>query len=76
MVVRQWLFWLENLLPTELPGARIFSFGHDSRWSGAENPLTEDVSDHGEALVLALTNKRQLTNVSKAAESQVHMIAC
>ncbi|KAF6801112.1 eukaryotic translation initiation factor 3 [Colletotrichum sojae] len=59
------VFWLQDLLPAEMPVARIFSFRHDSRWEGSETPLTEDISEHGEALIQALTNKQQLTDSMK-----------
>lgn len=55
-------FWLEDLLPFEFPKARVFSFGHDSRTRGGDNPLTQDISDHGKDLVRVLSEERHLSN--------------
>lgn len=55
------VFWLRDLLPLELPRARIFSFGHNSRTRGSSTPLTQDISHHGKDLVSSLSNERYLT---------------
>ncbi|KAK1753768.1 hypothetical protein QBC47DRAFT_47883 [Echria macrotheca] len=59
------VFWLQDLLPTDFPRARIFSFGHDSRTRGAPKPLTLDISDHGKDLVTSLANERYLSNTEE-----------
>lgn len=58
------VFWLQDLLPSKLPNARIYSYSHDSRTRGSDVPLTLDISDHGSALVSDLTVERILTAVS------------
>ncbi|OHF04062.1 hypothetical protein CORC01_00401, partial [Colletotrichum orchidophilum] len=55
------VFWLQDLLPTRVPKARIYSYSHDSRTRGGDVPFTLDISDHGNALVSDLTIERGLT---------------
>ncbi|KAF5588729.1 Pfs domain protein [Fusarium subglutinans] len=59
------VFWLQDLLPSEIPCARIFSYSHDSRTRGSETPLDWDVSDHAKALLTALSTERRLTQTER-----------
>ncbi|WJG37392.1 uncharacterized protein FOBCDRAFT_149100, partial [Fusarium oxysporum Fo47] len=59
-------FWLRDLLPSIIPGARIYSFGHNSKTRGSTVPLAYDIPDHGKELVSALSIERQLENTTKA----------
>jgi ankyrin repeat domain-containing protein 50 len=51
------IFWLSHLLPYDLPGARIFTFGYPSRRSS--NRLVAGVDDFARSLLQAL---RQLSD--------------
>lgn len=57
------IFWPQDLLPQLVPAARIYSFAHDSRTRGSNEPLTLDISDHGRDLVAELAMARQLSKV-------------
>lgn len=59
-------FWLRDLLPSIIPGARIYAFGHNSKTRGSTVPLAYDIPDHGKELVSALSIERQLENVSSS----------
>lgn len=59
------IFWLQDLLPRELPRARILSFGYDSRTTGGHKPLTLDIIDHGKDLLSDLGLHRRLTQSEK-----------
>ncbi|KAK4225755.1 protein SERAC1 [Podospora fimiseda] len=59
------VFWLQDLLPDDLPTARIFSFGHDSRSRGTDKPLTFDISEIGKDLVADLVFRRQATETDE-----------
>lgn len=56
-------FWLKDLLPPDLPHARIFSYSYDSRTRSLGPPLTLDISDYAKDLILDLELERALTNV-------------
>ncbi|CAF3451038.1 unnamed protein product [Fusarium graminearum] len=58
-------FWLQDLLPVEIPCARIFSYSHDSRTRGSETPLDWDISDHATALLTTLSTERRLTQTER-----------
>ncbi|UZP35142.1 hypothetical protein NXS19_002958 [Fusarium pseudograminearum] len=59
------VFWLQDLLPVEIPCARIFSYSHDSRTRGSETPLDWDISDHATALLTTLSTERRLTQTER-----------
>ncbi|KAF5632700.1 eukaryotic translation initiation factor 3 [Fusarium sp. NRRL 52700] len=59
------VFWLQDLLPSKIPCARIFSYSHDSRTRGSETPIDWDVSDHAKALLTALSTERRLTQTER-----------
>ena len=46
------IFWLSHLLPRDLPGARIFTFGYPSQWSSSYS--VAGVKDYARSLLQAL----------------------
>lgn len=52
--------WIESegMLPSELPKARIMTFGYDSLWAGS-NPIKTDVRDIAESFLKALIAERE-----------------
>jgi hypothetical protein len=57
------VFWLKDLLPHDVPNARIFSYGYDSR-TWASSPVSQQyLWDHGMSLVADLTFHRESTKV-------------
>ncbi|KAH7007923.1 uncharacterized protein B0I36DRAFT_202569, partial [Microdochium trichocladiopsis] len=49
--------WLKDILPSYVPGARVFTFGYASRT--VRNPLIATVPDFARALLDSLRNLRQ-----------------
>ncbi len=49
--------WLRDLLPKDIPGARIFTFGYDSKVMFSKSKATTE--DHAQSLLLALQAKRK-----------------
>jgi hypothetical protein len=56
--------WLRDLLPEDLPHARILCWGYDANTHAAEGVSWKYLYDHAIALVSDLCRKRQMTNVS------------
>ncbi|CAD6581928.1 MAG: hypothetical protein ASARMPRED_000737 [Alectoria sarmentosa] len=56
------VFWLQDLLPKALPGARIFTYGYDSRlfWS----PSTGDIDTYAKVLLDCLNLERPQSSAS------------
>ncbi len=55
------VFWLQDLLPKALPGARIFTYAYDSRTFFS--PSTGDIGTYGKGLLDYLNLERQSTAV-------------
>ncbi|KAF5718866.1 eukaryotic translation initiation factor 3 subunit [Fusarium mundagurra] len=59
------VFWLQDLLPSTFPCARVYSFSHDSRTRWSDKPLTFDITDHASELIAELVEARLSTNTEK-----------
>jgi hypothetical protein len=60
--------WLRDLLPTDLPHARIFCWGYDANTHG-DRVSCQYLYDHARSLVADLCLERRLTNVGFNANS-------
>jgi hypothetical protein len=49
---KQDVFWLSQLLPRDLPGARVFSFGYASEWAFSKS--VAGIRDYARQLLQAL----------------------
>jgi hypothetical protein len=54
--------WLRDLLPSEIPNARIFCWGYDANTYG-NRVSCQYLYDHAKSLVSDLCLKRKLTNL-------------
>jgi hypothetical protein len=54
--------WLDDLLPEQLPNARIMSFGYNSRVYG--DATSARIKDHAKGLLNAFDNLRRDKSVS------------
>lgn len=59
------VLWLRDLLPAEIPRARILTYGYDSRTHGTweEDISRQTLNGHGIKLLQALSLKREKTKV-------------
>jgi hypothetical protein len=55
-------FWLRDLLPDKLPGARVMTFGYNADL--AMNYSTLGIRDHATVLLSSLRDKREEPEVS------------
>jgi hypothetical protein len=55
--------WLRDFLPTDIPKARIISWGYDARTHSLSHISGKYIYDHGKALISDLCRKRALTKV-------------
>ena len=55
--------WLRDLLPHDLPGARILSWGYDANTHSGSRVSCQYLYDHAQALVSKLCLERELTEV-------------
>ncbi|RFN43712.1 tetratricopeptide-like helical domain, partial [Fusarium flagelliforme] len=59
------IHWLRNLLPNDVPRARILSWGYDANTHAASGTSSLLLYDHARTLVSDLTRKRMLTKCSQ-----------
>ncbi|KAI1484454.1 hypothetical protein F5X96DRAFT_664167 [Biscogniauxia mediterranea] len=57
--------WLRDLLPTDLPNARIMCWGYDANTHSTFRTSRLYIHDYGESLLSELNRKRKLTNTSR-----------
>ncbi len=57
------VMWLRELLPTEIPHARILTYGYDSRTYSSEQLTRQTLYGHSMSLVSALSLYRRKTKV-------------
>jgi hypothetical protein len=50
--------WLKDLLPQDLPNARILTYGYDTETSSLTQASTQNIFRHAEAIVADLTRHR------------------
>jgi hypothetical protein len=55
--------WLRDLLPGDIPQARILCWGYDANTHAADRVSWQYLYDHSTSLVSDLCRKRQITNV-------------
>jgi hypothetical protein len=55
--------WLRDLLPEDLPQARILCWGYDANTHAADRVSSQYLYNHARTLVSDLCRKRKLTNV-------------
>ena len=55
--------WLRDLLPEDLPHARILCWGYDVKTHATDRVSWQYLYDHARTLVSDLCRKRKLTNV-------------
>ncbi|RGP79315.1 tetratricopeptide-like helical domain [Fusarium longipes] len=56
------VYWLRDFLPTDVPNARIFSWGYDANTHAVSGTSSMFLYDHARSLVADLTRRRKLTN--------------
>ncbi|KFZ13482.1 hypothetical protein V501_03683 [Pseudogymnoascus sp. VKM F-4519 (FW-2642)] len=60
------VLWLRDLLPTDLPNARIFSWGYNADVFGGTHGIDQQhIYDHGRTLISDLCLKRRLTKTQR-----------
>ncbi|CAM1508710.1 Fc.00g055580.m01.CDS01 [Cosmosporella sp. VM-42] len=59
------IYWLRDLLPDDVPRARILSWGFDANTHAASGTSGLFLYDHAQTLVSELSRKRKLTNSSQ-----------
>jgi len=64
--------WLQDLLPTDIPQARIFSWGYEAITHSTSSIKTQTIYDHARNLVSDLCRERGLTEVPQAYLGTVH----
>lgn len=55
--------WLRDLLPKDIPNARIFSWGYDANTHSTSPISAQYLYDHATTLISDLCLKRRMTNV-------------
>jgi alpha-beta hydrolase superfamily lysophospholipase len=60
--------WLRDLLPEDLPNARIFSWGYDANTHGSSRVSCQYLYDHARSLVSDLCRVREKTKVQKSED--------
>jgi protein SERAC1 len=50
--------WLKDLLPSDLPSARILTYGYDTDTRSLTHTSTQNIFRHAEAIVADLTRQR------------------
>jgi hypothetical protein len=50
--------WLKDLLPSDLPNARILTYGYDTDTRSLTYTSTQNIFRHAEAIVADLTRQR------------------
>ncbi|KIM75579.1 hypothetical protein PILCRDRAFT_670138 [Piloderma croceum F 1598] len=55
------VLWLRDLLPVDIPRARIFTYGYDAYTRGREQVTDHSLYDHAQNLISHLANKRRST---------------
>jgi hypothetical protein len=55
--------WLRDLLPRDLPNARLLSWGYDANTQNSSRVSSQYLYDHGRGLVSDLCLYRELTDV-------------
>jgi hypothetical protein len=58
--------WLRDLLPTDIPHARIYTWGYEARTHGTSPIKSQTIYDHGRNLVSDLCRERGMTEVREA----------
>ena len=56
--------WLRDLLPAEIPYARILTYGYDSRTHSSEHLTRQTLYGHSMSLISALSLYRRRTKAS------------
>jgi len=59
--------WLRDLLPSDIPNARILSWGYDANTHGTSPISAQYLYDHARTLVSDLCLKRRLTKVLESS---------
>lgn len=57
--------WLRDFLPSDIPNARILTWGYDANTHGNSQINTQHLYDHGRELVSSLHLNRRLAKVRK-----------
>ena len=57
------VLWLETLLPEDIPEARVYTYGYDSRTHSRDEMSRETFYGHPQDLLNALTLERRTTKV-------------
>jgi hypothetical protein len=55
--------WLQDLLHSDIPQARIFSWGYEAQTHGTSSIKNQTIYDHARNLVSDLCRERALTDV-------------
>jgi hypothetical protein len=66
--------WLRDLLPADIPQARIFSWGYEAKTHGTFSIKSQTIYDHARSLVSDLCREGRLTEVRKAYVGIVHKL--
>ena len=66
------ILWLRDLLPDDIPNARILSWGYDANTYSTSRLSAQYLYDHARTLVSDLSRKRQVTKVLVPMQSDIH----
>jgi len=65
------VLWLRDLLPNEIPTARILTYGYDANTRGHVQLSSQTLYDHAETFLAKLASFRQKTDVRKPMMSSM-----
>src|SRR3989440_7402128 len=63
--------WLRDLLPNDIPNARILSWGYDANTHSNSRVSCQYLYDHARSLVADLCLERKLSNVGDTLENDI-----
>ena len=67
--------WLQDLLPTDIPQARIFSWDYEANPHNNSPIKGYTIYDHGRNLVSDLCGEREMTEVRKEYVCMIHKLS-
>jgi hypothetical protein len=67
------VLWLRDLLPTQLPRARILTYGYDTRTHGLDELSHQSLNGHGITLLTSLCLFREKTKVSSKSSTKARL---
>ena len=66
--------WLRDLLPSDIPNARVISWGYDANTHSTSPISAQHLYDHAKTLVSDLCLNRKLTKVLELSLRRSHLL--